>query len=155
MDRPYRSHDRGHKEISSEDDSTPTPRRRQAQNPTAARSAHQCTLTSAGLERRALADIVVAKSKGEPSKPSPDLLIDALEQLGLSGDQCLMVGDTVYDGEACRRAGVAFLGVLSGGTAESALLESGARAVWQDVAALLADLDRAVELASFDAATHQ
>jgi len=45
--------------------------------------------------------------------------------------------------------------VLSGGTAEPALLEAGARAVWKDVAALLADLDRALELASFDAVTHQ
>jgi HAD superfamily hydrolase (TIGR01549 family) len=114
----------------------------------------EATLTSAGLDRRVLADIVVTKSQGEPSKPSPDLVIDALEELGLPGDQCMMVGDTVYDGQACRRAGVAFLGVLSGGTAESALLDAGARAVWNDVAALLADLDRALELASFDAATH-
>jgi HAD superfamily hydrolase (TIGR01549 family) len=114
----------------------------------------EATLSSAGLERRVLADIVVTKSKGEPSKPSPDLVVDALDELGLSGDQCLMVGDTVFDGQACRQAGVAFLGVLSGGTAESALLEAGARAVWKDVAALLADLDRALELACSDAATH-
>jgi HAD superfamily hydrolase (TIGR01549 family) len=115
----------------------------------------EATLTSAGLDLRALADIVVTKSKGEPSKPSPDLVLDALDELDLSGDQCMMVGDTVYDAQACRRAGVAFLGVLSGGSAESALREGGARAVWKDVAALLTDLDRALELASFDAVSHQ
>jgi HAD superfamily hydrolase (TIGR01549 family) len=115
----------------------------------------EATLTSAGLDRGVLADIVVTKNKGEPSKPSPDLVIDALKELGLSGDQCLMVGDTVYDAQACQRAGVAFVGVLSGGSAESALLQAGARAVWKDAAALLADLDRALELASYDAATHQ
>jgi phosphoglycolate phosphatase-like HAD superfamily hydrolase len=59
-----------------------------------------------------------------------------------------MVGDTVYDGQACQAAGIVFLGVLCGGSTETALLEAGARAVWRDIAHLLADLDRALEIAS-------
>jgi phosphoglycolate phosphatase-like HAD superfamily hydrolase len=112
------------------------------------------TLDSAGVDLRRLADIVVTKDKDEPSKPSPALVVDAVEALALPPDQCAMVGDTVYDGEACRQAGVAFLGVLSGGTSRSALLEAGARGVWNDVATLLADLDGALKLLSPDAATH-
>jgi len=110
------------------------------------------TLASAGLDLRRLADVVVTKAEKEASKPAPDLVVDSVERLGLSATECAMVGDTVYDGEACRRAGVVFLGVLSGGTPESELREAGAREVWEDVGHLLADLDRAIEIASLDPA---
>jgi phosphoglycolate phosphatase-like HAD superfamily hydrolase len=58
----------------------------------------------------------------------------------------------VYDGAACRKAGVTFFGVLSGGTPESALREAGARMVFADVAAMLEQLDRTLETAVLDAA---
>lgn len=106
------------------------------------------TLASAGINLRKLADVVLTKSDAPSSKPAPDLIVAALEELGLPPRECAMVGDTVYDGQACQAAGVAFLGVLSGGSTEAALLEAGARAVWRDVAHLSADLDRALEIAS-------
>ena len=59
-----------------------------------------------------------------------------------------MVGDTVYDGLACRGAGVAFLGVMTGPASEAELFEAGARGVWSDVAHLLRDFDRVIEIAS-------
>ena len=108
----------------------------------------QGTLRSAGLDLRTLADAVVTKSEADASKPSPDLVVAAVEQLGLPASQCAMVGDTVYDGQACQGAGVAFLGVLSGPASESDLLDAGARGVWRDIAHLLGDLDRALDLAS-------
>jgi HAD superfamily hydrolase (TIGR01509 family) len=113
------------------------------------------TLASAGVDLRRLADLVVTKTEGERSKPAPDLVVDAVEKLGLSATECAMVGDTIYDGQACSRAGVVFLGVLSGGTRESALREAGARQVWQDVGHLLSDLDRAIEVASIHPAAHR
>jgi HAD superfamily hydrolase (TIGR01509 family) len=106
------------------------------------------TLASAGIDLRKLVDVVVTKSDAPSSKPAPDLIVAALEELNLPPGQCAMVGDTVYDGQACQAAGIVFLGVLSGGSTETALLEAGARAVWRDVAHLLADLDRALEIAS-------
>ena len=112
------------------------------------------TFASAGVDFRRLADVVVTKTKGEPSKPSPDLVVSAVEQLGFSPSQCAMVGDTIYDGQACHRAGVAFLGVLAGGASEEALRTAGARAVWKDIAHLLSDLDRALELVSLDPVSH-
>jgi HAD superfamily hydrolase (TIGR01509 family) len=106
------------------------------------------TLRSAGIDLRALADEVVTKSEGVSSKPDPDIVVAAVEALGLAPGQCAMVGDTVYDAEACLRAGVVCLGVLSGGTPAECLLGAGARAVWRDTGHLLAELDRALEIAS-------
>jgi HAD superfamily hydrolase (TIGR01509 family) len=106
------------------------------------------TLASAGTDLRALADEVVTRSDAESSKPEPDLVVVAVKALKLSPAECAMVGDTIYDGLACQGAGVVFLGVLSGGTSEAALLEAGARAVWRDVGHILADLDRVLEIAS-------
>jgi phosphoglycolate phosphatase-like HAD superfamily hydrolase len=113
------------------------------------------TLASAGLDLRSLADVVVTKTDADASKPSPDLVVAAMESLGLPAANGAMVGDTVYDGQACQSAGVAFLGVLTGPAGEAELLEAGARAVYKDVAHLLADLERALEVASPAAAMHQ
>jgi HAD superfamily hydrolase (TIGR01549 family) len=49
------------------------------------------------------------------SKPDPDVVQAALRRLGLPAASCVMVGDTPYDAQAARRAGVAFIGVRSGG----------------------------------------
>jgi HAD superfamily hydrolase (TIGR01549 family) len=106
------------------------------------------TLASAGLDLRRMVDITVTKSDAEASKPSPDLVVAAVEELGLPAAECAMVGDTVYDGAACQGAGVAFLGVLTGPAREVDLLEAGARGVWQDIAALVADFDRALEISA-------
>jgi phosphoglycolate phosphatase-like HAD superfamily hydrolase len=108
----------------------------------------QAVCDSAGIDLPSLADVLVTKEEAEASKPAPDLVIAAWEKLALTPAECAMVGDTVYDGQACQSAGVVFLGVLSGGTPEAELLEAGAVAVWRDVAHLLQDLDRAIEVAS-------
>jgi HAD superfamily hydrolase (TIGR01549 family) len=108
----------------------------------------QAVCDSAGIDLPNLADVLITKEEAEASKPAPDLVIAACEKLALRPAECAMVGDTVYDGQACQSAGVVFLGVLSGGTPEAELLKAGAIAVWRDVAYLLQDLDRAIEIAS-------
>lgn len=113
----------------------------------------EATSASAGVDLRPLADVVVTRTPCEPSKPSPDLVVDAVEQLSLRPAECAMVGDTIYDGQACQGAGVAFLGVLTGPATEPELLDAGALGVWRDVGHLLRELDRALELASLAAAT--
>lgn len=106
------------------------------------------TLASAGIDLRSMVDVVVTKTDAGSSKPDPDVVVAAVEKLGLSPAQCAMIGDTVYDAQACLAAGVVFIGVLSGGTSEAALLEAGARAVFHDVAHLLVELDRVLEIVS-------
>ena len=107
---------------------------------------------SAGLDLPSLADVLVTKEDAEASKPAPDLVIVAWEKLALTPPECAMVGDTVYDAQACRGAGVVFLGVLSGGTPADLLLDAGACGVWRDTGHLYADLDHALEIASVAAA---
>lgn len=106
------------------------------------------TCASAGIDLPALADVLVTNDDAEASKPDPDLIIGALEKLGVGATDCAMVGDTIYDGQACQAAGVVFLGLESGGTPAHKLKEAGAAGVWRDTAHLHADLDRALELAS-------
>ena len=70
--------------------------------------------------------------------PTPDILQAALDQSGLSPDRVHFVGDSVWDGEAAKRAGVPFVGVTCGGTSEAELRDAGAVEVWRDPAELLA-----------------
>ncbi len=85
------------------------------------------------LQRRTSSD------DADESKPDPDIVQAALDQLKLPPEQVLMIGDTPYDVQAAHRAGVAFIGVRSGGWQSSDL--EGAIAVYADVAELLANLD--------------
>jgi HAD superfamily hydrolase (TIGR01509 family) len=112
----------------------------------------QATCDSAGIDLSSLADVLVTKEEAEASKPAPDLVIAASEKLNLTPAECAMVGDTVYDAQACRHAGVVFLGLLSGETAADVLLKAGACEVWRDTGHLYADLDQALEIASLAAA---
>jgi HAD superfamily hydrolase (TIGR01549 family) len=72
------------------------------------------------------------------SKPSPDIFLKALERLRpiLPSETCV-VGDTKYDGEAARQAGIPFIGVLCGGSSKHELEGSGAVAIYRDPADLL------------------
>lgn len=112
----------------------------------------QATMKSSGSDLLSLADELVTKDDAEASKPAPDLLFVAIEKLDVSLAQCAMVGDTVYDGQACQAAGIAFLGLLSGCSSESELFEAGACAIWRDTGHLYTELDRALEIASLAAA---
>jgi HAD superfamily hydrolase (TIGR01549 family) len=108
----------------------------------------QATSKSAGIDLTRLADFLVSSDEAESSKPAPDLVIAACEKLSLDPGECAMVGDTIYDAQACRGAGVVFLGLESGGTGSKTLLEAGAAEVWRDTEHLHQDLDHALELAA-------
>jgi phosphoglycolate phosphatase-like HAD superfamily hydrolase len=97
---------------------------------------------------RELADVVVTRSDADASKPDPDVVLAAVKKLDLTPYECVMVGDTIFDAQACQAAGVVFLGVLSGGTPADELLDAGAIGVWKDIAHLLGELDQALEVAS-------
>jgi HAD superfamily hydrolase (TIGR01509 family) len=108
-------------------------------------------LKSARIEDiKDLFDVMTNASDAKASKPAPDLVNAAVGKLGLSPAQCAMIGDTIYDAEACRKAGVALLGVNTG-PAEmppETLLNAGARAVYRDLGDLHAHLDDALGRAS-------
>jgi len=63
------------------------------------------------------------------SKPHPKMLEDILDETGLGATQALMIGDTVYDMQMARHAGMPALGVSYGVHEPEHLMEDGALAV--------------------------
>jgi len=86
------------------------------------------------LGARELADAWTTSGDVERTKPAPDFVDSALEKIG--GGPAVMVGDSVYDCEAARRAGVDTIAVLTGGFSDSELLKAGARIVFASIAEL-------------------
>lgn len=78
----------------------------------------------------------------EKAKPEPEIISLAVARGKADPSNAVMVGDSVWDMKAAVRAGVAAIGVLSGGTGRDDLLRAGASAVYDDVADLHAHLDQ-------------
>ena len=76
----------------------------------------------------------------ESSKPAPDLVEAALDKAGVPAEQAVFIGDTVWDVQACRKAGVPCIGVLSGGVSRDELTTAGAAEVYPGPGDLLAAL---------------
>jgi HAD superfamily hydrolase (TIGR01509 family) len=93
------------------------------------------------LDARELADAWTTSADVESTKPEPDLVGAALERVGGSSEDAVMVGDTPWDVEAARRAGVGTLTVLTGGFAAAELRDAGAVAVFESVTELCRKLD--------------
>ena len=102
---------------------------------------------SAGVDLRDRVDFVTTSSDVDASKPKPDVVAAVAEHFGVPAAACTLVGDTVYDGQAARRGGAAFVGVASWTWTEDDLRGVGARAVYADTAALADDLDAALAAA--------
>lgn len=97
-------------------------------------------LPAIGLEDDELTGATTS-SDVEASKPEPDLLQVSIDKHGLDAAHTVVVGDTVWDVEAARRAGLACIALTCGGIAEAVLREAGASEVYADPADLLARLD--------------
>jgi HAD superfamily hydrolase (TIGR01509 family) len=76
----------------------------------------------------------------EVSKPAPDLVEVALDKVGVAAGDAVFVGDTVWDVQACQKAGVPCIGFLSGGFGPEELTAAGAAEVYAGPAELLAKL---------------
>lgn len=74
-------------------------------------------------------------------KPNPLCLKLAMDRLNVSSDECLMIGDSVSDYEAAKRAGVRFLGHTFTFSKAAPLLEAGAEVVISGYDHLLDALD--------------
>jgi HAD superfamily hydrolase (TIGR01509 family) len=76
----------------------------------------------------------------DSSKPAPDLVEAALSKIGIPAEEAVFVGDTVWDVQACRKASVPCIGVLSGGFSRDELTSAGAAEVYPGPAKLQAAL---------------
>jgi phosphoglycolate phosphatase len=79
------------------------------------------------------------------AKPHPDPILWAVDQLGVSPERCLMVGDTTVDMLSARAAGVHTVGVLCGFGEREELEAAGAELILESTPALaellIADLN--------------
>jgi HAD superfamily hydrolase (TIGR01509 family) len=80
---------------------------------------------------------VVSSEEVEGTKPAPDIFELALKRAGSSPEETVAVGDSVWDLEAAKEAGVRSAAVMTGGAFSRAELEeAGAYAVYEDCAEL-------------------
>lgn len=84
---------------------------------------------------------------GHPSKPHPSMLLAAMRETGVEARQVVMIGDTSYDIEMARNAGMPALGVSWGHHGADRLRMAGASAIVEDFDALSNALDRLWEVA--------
>ena len=91
------------------------------------------------LDARDIADGWTTSADVEATKPDPDLVVAAREKAG-SGS-AVMIGDSTFDCEAAKRAGILTVGILTGGFSEQELLDAGASVVFESVEDLRLRLD--------------
>jgi HAD superfamily hydrolase (TIGR01509 family) len=109
----------------------------------------EITQKSAGVDWSHLFDVIATGDDAEESKPAPAILEAAIRKLNLCPAECLMVGDTPYDADTARDAGVVCFGVTCGGMNDQRTLRaSGMRKVYRDPADIAAHLDEALQIAS-------
>jgi HAD superfamily hydrolase (TIGR01509 family) len=84
---------------------------------------------------------VVTRDQVAHAKPDPDLFLAAADRLGVDAAESVVVGDSVWDLLAARRARALGVGLLSGGYGQDELERAGAYRVYSDPADLLLHVD--------------
>nr|WP_321456671.1 HAD-IA family hydrolase [uncultured Cohaesibacter sp.] len=80
--------------------------------------------------------VTVQTADRAPSKPHPGMILQAMEQTGVSPEHTYMIGDTSYDMEMAKNAKVNTIGVSWGYHTRDVLRESGAEHIVDDYPAL-------------------
>ena len=94
------------------------------------------------LDVRDVVDGWTTSEDVEETKPAPDLLHVALEKIGAPADApSVVIGDSVYDVEAAKNAGMPAIVVRSGGFGDDELRDAGAVGIYDTPADLTAELD--------------
>lgn len=84
---------------------------------------------------------LVTRDQVRYAKPDPDLFLTAAERIGVDITDCVVVGDSVWDLLAARRARALGVGLLSGGYGREELIYAGAYRVYDDPRDMLDHLD--------------
>jgi HAD superfamily hydrolase (TIGR01549 family) len=123
-------------------------RLRDDNKPSALASSGKKTDTKYYIDLLKIGDLIdgyVSGDDADSSKPAPDIFAASLEKLDdISPADAVTVGDTRFDVEAARRAGLKTIAFLCGGTAESILRRAGAIAIYHDPADFLARYEKLV-----------
>lgn len=100
---------------------------------------------SALLKQAGLDDLLhyqTSSDDADESKPAPDIVDAALQQVGAHATGSMMIGDTPYDVAAARTAGVPVIGLLCGGWTRFSL--AGAHEIYEDPADVLRGFERSM-----------
>lgn len=84
---------------------------------------------------------IITRDQVKHAKPDPDLFLAAAEAVGVPIEHSIVVGDSIWDLLAARRARALGVGLLSGGYGADELQSAGAYRVYEDPADLLTHLD--------------
>src|SRR5262245_50496033 len=116
---------------------------RKANVPWAIATASYRPLIDAALQALRIGpDDVVVEGKGSlRGKPEPDLFLASRERLGTRAEDCIIVGDAIWDHIGARRAGMLSVGVETGGYGEEELYHAGAFRVYRHISDLVESLD--------------
>lgn len=95
------------------------------------------------LDARELADDWTSSADVEATKPEPDLVAAAVEKAG--GGDALLVGDSTWDCESAKRAGLQTFALLTGGFSEEELRASGATDVFTSLPDIQARIGEVIE----------
>jgi HAD superfamily hydrolase (TIGR01509 family) len=79
-----------------------------------------------------LVSAVTSSNDVDTAKPEPDIVQVALDRAGVDAANAIFVGDTVWDIEACKRAGLPTIALLSGGVSRDELETAGAQGVFDN-----------------------
>jgi HAD superfamily hydrolase (TIGR01549 family) len=92
-------------------------------------------LSALNIEARSA--VIVTRDQVRSAKPEPDLFLEAAKRLDRLTEEGLVVGDSIWDMMAARRAGATGIGLLSGGYSNAELTEAGATLICDDPADLM------------------
>ncbi|TLM81843.1 HAD family hydrolase [Pseudarthrobacter sp. NamE5] len=92
------------------------------------------------LDSDAFIDGATSANDAKESKPSPDILVAALEAIGVDAADAVFVGDAVWDMKAAGALGIPCVAVRCGGINAVELREAGAIEVYEGPADLLQNL---------------
>jgi phosphoglycolate phosphatase-like HAD superfamily hydrolase len=84
---------------------------------------------------------IITRDQVKHAKPDPDLFRAAAAQLRVEIAMATVIGDSIWDMLAARRAPALGVGLLSGGYSEDELERAGAYRVYEDPADLLKHID--------------
>jgi HAD superfamily hydrolase (TIGR01509 family) len=84
---------------------------------------------------------IITRDDVKRAKPDPDLFLAAADRLRVDVASSVIIGDSIWDMLAARRARALGVGVLSGGYGQDELERAGAIRVYEDPADLLRHID--------------
>lgn len=98
------------------------------------------------FEREGFAGLfaTIQTADDHPSKPHPSMVYEALRETAAHPSKAIMIGDTTYDMDMAKAAGIAALGVAWGYHDEALLKASGACAVLSNYGEMIAAVDAAL-----------